>query len=111
MDRIIAPTASNEDEELLQTALRPRTLKEFIGQDLQRRRLSIALKAAKQRHEPLDHLLLSGPPGLGKTTLANIVSWEMGSNLVTSSGPALERTADLMGILTRLERTDVLFID
>src|ERR1700730_14336521 len=111
MDRIVAPTANSEDEERLQTALRPRNLSEFIGQDQQRRRLAIALEAAKQRREPLDHLLLSGPPGLGKTTLAHIVSLEMGANLVTSSGPALERTADLMGILTRLERTDVLFID
>jgi len=109
--RLLAPEPDSDEEERLQSSLRPRSLSEFIGQDQQRRRLEIALKAAKQRREPLDHLLLSGPPGLGKTTLAHIVSWEMGSNLVTSSGPALERTADLMGILTRLEETDVLFID
>jgi Holliday junction DNA helicase RuvB len=109
--RIVAPGPESDDDERLQNALRPRNLSEFIGQDQQRRRLAIALAAAKQRNEPLDHLLLSGPPGLGKTTLAHIVSLEMGANLVTSSGPALERTADLMGILTRLERTDVLFID
>src|SRR6266567_7800337 len=109
--RTVSPAATSEEEERLQATLRPRNLDEFVGQDLQRRRLSIALEAARQRHEPLDHLLLSGPPGLGKTTLAHIVSLEMGANLVTSSGPALERTADLMGILTRLERTDVLFID
>src|SRR5436309_1109247 len=109
--RIFAPGPESDDEERLQNALRPRTLNESIGQDQQRRRLSIALSAAKLRNEPLDHLLLSGPPGLGKTTLAHIVSSEMGANLVTSSGPALERTADLLGILTRLERRDVLFID
>src|SRR6266567_5060525 len=111
MDRIMAPTASGEEEEHLQTALRPRALDEFIGQDLQRRRLSIALQAARQRREPLDHLLLSGPPGLGKTTLAHIVSSEMGGKLVSTSGPALERAADLMGMLTRLEEGDVFFID
>src|SRR5207253_62661 len=111
MDRITSPAASTDDEERLQTALRPRNLEEFIGQDMQRRRLSIALQAARQRREPLDHLLLSGPPGLGKTTLAHIVSSEMGGKLVSTSGPALERAADLMGMLTRLEEGDVFFID
>ena len=109
--RIVSATATSEEEERLQTTLRPRTLDEFVGQDLQRKRLSIALEAANQRHEPLDHLLLSGPPGLGKTTLAHIVSNEMRGNLVATSGPALERTADLMSMLTRLERGDVFFID
>ncbi len=107
----MAPQASSEDEERLQTALRPRDLAEFIGQDLQRRRLSIALEAARQRREPLDHLLLSGPPGLGKTTLAHIVASEMHGKLVSTSGPALERAADLMGMLTRLDHGDVFFID
>src|SRR5438552_6780968 len=111
LDRIISPNAATEDEERLQTALRPRTLDEFIGQDLQRRRLSIALEAATQRREPLDHLLLSGPPGLGKTTLAHIVANEMHGKLVVTSGPALEHTADLMSMLTRLEPGDVFFID
>src|SRR5919197_2672091 len=111
MDRTIAPTAASEEEERLQTTLRPRILDEFIGQDLQRRRLSIALEAARQRRDPLDHLLLSGPPGLGKTTLAHIVAAEMGGRLVSTSGPALERAADLMGMLTRLEHGDVFFID
>src|SRR5579859_4752609 len=110
-ERLVAPTASNDDEERLQTALRPRRLAEFIGQDRQRRRLAIALEAARQRREPLDHLLLSGPPGLGKTTLAHIVSFEMGGRLVSTSGPALERAADLMGMLTRLDQGDVFFID
>jgi Holliday junction DNA helicase RuvB len=109
--RTVSSASAGEDEEQLQTALRPRSLDEFIGQDLQRRRLAIALEAARQRREPLDHLLLSGPPGLGKTTLAHIVANEMRGKLVTTSGPALERAYDLMGMLTRLERGDVFFID
>src|ERR1043166_5801289 len=108
---MVSPSAAGDEEERLQTALRPRKLDEFIGQDLQRRRLDIALKAARQRREPLEHLLLSGPPGLGKTTLAHIVSFEMGGKLVSTSGPALERAADLMGMLTRLDQGDVFFID
>jgi len=109
--RIVSPAASSDEEERLQTTLRPRGLDEFIGQDLQRRRLSIALEAARQRREPLDHLLLSGPPGLGKTTLAHIVANEMRGKLITTSGPALERAYDLMGMLTRLDQGDVFFID
>jgi Holliday junction DNA helicase RuvB len=109
--RTVSPASSGEEEEQLQSALRPRNLSEFIGQTLQRRRLSIALEAARQRGEPLDHLLLSGPPGLGKTTLAHIVAVEMHGSLLSSSGPALERPADLMGTLTRLQRGDVVFID
>jgi holliday junction DNA helicase RuvB len=111
MERVIAPTAANSEEERLLTTLRPRNLEEFIGQDLQRKRLAIALEAARQRREPLDHLLLSGPPGLGKTTLAHIVAYEMGSSLVTTSGPAIEKSLDLMGMLTGLEPEDVFFID
>ena len=111
MDRALSPTSANEEEERLQNALRPRTLNEFVGQDLQRKRLSIALQAARERREPLDHLLLSGPPGLGKTTLAHIVAAEMRGNLITTSGPALFRPYDLMGMLTRLDRRDVFFID
>src|SRR5579864_8264937 len=111
MDRVVSPSAGGGDEEQLQATLRPRALDEFIGQDLQRRRLSIAMQAASQRREPLDHLLLSGPPGLGKTTLAHIVAIEMGGKLITTSGPAIERAADLMGMLTRLDQGDVFFID
>src|ERR1700716_1600200 len=110
-ERIVDAESSSEDEERVQTALRPRNLSEFVGQDLQRQRLSIAVQAARQRREPLDHLLLSGPPGLGKTTLAHIVSAEMSGKLVSTSGPALERAADLMGMLTRLDHGDVFFID
>ncbi|MBV9547343.1 MAG: Holliday junction branch migration DNA helicase RuvB, partial [Chloroflexi bacterium] len=111
MDRVVAPTPASSDEERLLTTLRPRSLDEFIGQDLQRKRLAIALEAARQRREPLDHLLLSGPPGLGKTTLAHIVAFEMGGSLVTTSGPAIEKSLDLMGMLTGLEADDVFFID
>jgi Holliday junction DNA helicase RuvB len=111
MDRIMAPGPAGDDEERVLTTLRPHSLNEFIGQDMQRQRLAIALQAARERREPLDHLLLSGPPGLGKTTLAHIVSHEMGGNLVSTSGPALEKTADLMGMLTGLEDGDVFFID
>ncbi|HLZ27760.1 MAG TPA: Holliday junction branch migration DNA helicase RuvB [Chloroflexota bacterium] len=110
-ERLVAPTASSGDDEQVNTALRPRGLDEFVGQDIQRRRLDIALQAARQRREPLDHLLLSGPPGLGKTTLAHIVSYELGGKLVSTSGPALEKAADLMGMLTRLDHGDVFFVD
>jgi Holliday junction DNA helicase RuvB len=98
-------------EDLLQAGLRPVRLEDYIGQPTLKKRLGIALKAARKRGEPLEHLLLYGPPGLGKTTLAHIISREMGGNLVTSSGPAIERSGDLMGILTNLQAGDILFID
>ncbi len=102
--------AGGEEERFIRS-LRPRTLDECIGQRKVIEGLRISIQAAKQRGEPLDHVLLHGPPGLGKTTLANVISAEMGTNIVTTSGPALERGGDLMGILTNLEEGDILFID
>jgi Holliday junction DNA helicase RuvB len=101
----------NEEEEKVILSLRPQTLQDFVGQKPLIEKLSISLAAAKKRDEPLEHMLLYGPPGLGKTTLANIIAKETGAKIFTTSGPALERSADLMGILTNLQRGDVLFID
>jgi Holliday junction DNA helicase RuvB len=98
----------SEDREL---SLRPSLLKEFIGQDHMKSNLSVFMEAAKMRREPLDHTLLYGPPGLGKTTIAYIVSKEMGVNLKSTSGPAISKAADLAAILTNLQENDVLFID
>lgn len=111
MDRedALNPRRNPDDEPEL--SLRPRKLSEFIGQELLKANLSVFLTAARQRREPLDHLLLYGPPGLGKTTLANIVALEMGAILHTTSGPAIEKAGDLVGVLTNLEEGSVLFID
>ncbi|MCK4806490.1 MAG: Holliday junction branch migration DNA helicase RuvB [Candidatus Aegiribacteria sp.] len=98
------------DESTL-ASLRPENLSEYIGQEAVIQKLTIAIKAALGRGEPLDHILFHGPPGLGKTTLAHIVSNEMNAGLVCTSGPALERAADLVGILTNLQQGDILFID
>lgn len=95
----------------VELSLRPRRLGEFIGQDKLKENLAVFIKAAQQRSEPLDHLLLYGPPGLGKTTLAHIVAIEMGSTIHVTSGPAIERPGDLVGILTNLDEGSVLFID
>ncbi len=102
---------ANPDDDGFDTSLRPATLTDFVGQERVRRQLDLVLKAALGRGQPADHLLLSGPPGLGKTTLASIVAEEVGAQFRTTSGPALERAGDLAAILTSLEPGDVLFID
>lgn len=101
----------NSGEEDLELSLRPQKLSQYIGQHKVKEKMSIFIEAAKMRNEPLDHVLLSGPPGLGKTTMANIISNEMGVNIRITSGPAIERPGDLAAILTNLNENDVLFID
>ncbi len=110
-DRLISPATASTQEEALERALRPRQLAEYVGQEKIRGQLSIFIEAARGRKESLDHVLLFGPPGLGKTTLAHIVAREMGVNLRQTSGPVLERPGDLAALLTNLEPNDVLFID
>ena len=108
-ERVVAPELAEEDE--LESTLRPKRLSEFVGQQQARENLSIFIEAAKSRGEPLDHVLFSGPPGLGKTTLAQIVARELGVSIRTTSGPVLARAGDLAALLTNLEPRDVLFID
>lgn len=109
--RIIDRQAQSPDDERQNWALRPTTIEDYIGQVELVERVRIAVQAARQRSEPVDHVLLHGPPGLGKTTLAHVIAGEMGSQVFIASGPALTRAADLVGALTRLQKGDVLFID
>lgn len=109
-DRLIEPRAE-KDEVVLDLTLRPQQLGDFVGQEQLKQNLIISIQAAKKRHEPLEHILLSGNPGLGKTTLASIVAKEMGSSIKITSGPALEKVGDLAAILSNLQAGEILFID
>ena len=111
MDDRIVSTGFRQGEDEQEQSLRPKTLREYIGQEAVKRNLHISIEAALKRHEPLDHLLLYGPPGLGKTTLAGVIAAEMGQNIRITSGPAIEKAGDLASILTNLSDGDVLFID
>lgn len=110
-NRLIRPELEDMQEEKMENSLRPKKLKDYIGQEKVKENMKIYIEAAKKRGEPLDHVLLYGPPGLGKTTLANIISNEMNSNIKITSGPAIEKPGDLAALLTGLNEFDVLFID
>lgn len=110
-DRMVSPEVTSNDTDDIEFSLRPKTLSEYIGQDKVKENLSIFIEAAKKRGEPLDHVLLYGPPGLGKTTLSAIIAHEMGVNIRITSGPAIEKPGDLAALLTNLSENDVLFID
>lgn len=113
IDRIVDTSVSDDDadEQIIEVTLRPQRFDEYIGQERLKKNLGLAIDAAKKRGEPIDHVLLYGPPGLGKTTMANVIANEMGTNLRVTSGPAIERAGDLASILTNLQDGDILFID
>ena len=110
-ENLLVPNIQNNEEERSELSLRPKTLNEYIGQNKVKENMKVYIEAAKKRGEPLDHVLLYGPPGLGKTTLANIIAMEMNSNIRITSGPAIEKPGDLAALLTNLSPNDVLFID
>jgi Holliday junction DNA helicase RuvB len=113
IERVTAATQDNEDAEelIIEETLRPRTFAEYIGQNAIKKNLQLAISAAQGRTEPIDHVLLYGPPGLGKTTLAGVIASEMGAQIKVTSGPAIERAGDLASVLTNLGEHDILFID
>src|SRR5690242_13765436 len=109
--RMVSGQGQPEDDGALDRALRPQTLDDLIGQDTIRDNMRILIQAARARGEALDHVLIYGPPGLGKTTLSHVIGHEMGANVRVTSGPAIERAGDLAAILTNLRKGDILFID
>ena len=111
MKKRIITTENLEEDLKIENHLRPQLLKDYIGQEKAKEVLKVYIEAAKSRNEPLDHVLFYGPPGLGKTTLSNIIANEMRANFFSTSGPVLEKKADLAAILSKLQENDVLFID